>query len=108
VAALVRRACHDCHSNNTVWPWYSRIAPVSWLIADDVKGGRAHLNFSEWSYYGPEMSMLKLKQACTEVKAGDMPLWQYKLLHSQARLSQTDIEKLCSASAPPADLQPRP
>jgi hypothetical protein len=105
-AAIIQRACQDCHSNSTVWPWYSRIAPVSWLIAGDVKEGRAHLNFSEWSYYGPDMSMMKLKQICGEVKEGGMPLWQYRLLHPAARLSQQDIEQLCNASGPIADLQP--
>ncbi len=104
-AVVIQRACRDCHSNSTVWPWYSHIAPASWLIADDVKEGRAHLNFSEWSYYGPEMSMMKLKQVCSEVKEGGMPLWQYKLLHPGARLSQQDVEKLCLASSPTANLQ---
>src|SRR6516162_4122750 len=54
VIASLKRACYDCHSNQTVWPWYSNLAPVSWLIASDVKQGRAHLNFSEWTRPGPE------------------------------------------------------
>ena len=54
VVASLKRACYDCHSNQTVWPWYSNVAPVSWLIANDVKEGRAHLNFSEWTRPGPE------------------------------------------------------
>jgi hypothetical protein len=97
VAAVVRRGCYDCHSNGTVWPWYSRVAPVSWLVADDVKEGRAHLNFSEWNLYSPEMAHRKLQAACRLAKKGDMPLGQYRLRHPQARLSEQDINALCSA-----------
>jgi hypothetical protein len=98
VLSIINRSCRDCHTNSTVWPWYSRIAPVSWLVASDVTEGREHLNFSEWGHFGPEMSKEKLKQVCSEVRAGDMPLWQYTLIHSQARLSQADKDVLCSAS----------
>ncbi len=98
VSAIVKRSCGDCHSNDTVWPWYSRVAPVSWLVADDVKEGRAHLNFSEWSNYGPEMAMAKLKQACTEVREGGMPLWQYRLMHRDAQLTPADVAAICSAA----------
>jgi hypothetical protein len=96
MAAIVQRACYDCHSHNTAWPWYSRLAPGSWLMADDVKKGRAHLNFSEWANYGPEMSKEKLRGICSEVKAGEMPLWQYRLLHPQAKLSAEDVNTLCA------------
>jgi len=99
VAAIVKRACRDCHSNNTTWPWYSRIVPASWLIAGDVKEGRAHLNFSEWRLLGAEMSRLRLKEACGEVKSGGMPLWQYRLMHPEARLSEADIQTLCAAAS---------
>jgi hypothetical protein len=95
LAAIVQRACYDCHSNNTVWPWYSRIAPVSWLVADDVKEGRAHLNFSEWGLLGADVAQRRLLSACDEVKAGGMPLWQYRLLHPAAKLSEQDIKTLC-------------
>ena len=96
-AAILQRACADCHSHETTWPWYSRVAPVSWLVAGDVKQGRAHLNLSEWNFLSPEASMLKLKAACKQVKAGDMPLWQYRLMHPEARLTPADIDKICSA-----------
>jgi hypothetical protein len=96
MAAILQRACHDCHSNNTVWPWYSRYAPASWLVADDVKKGRAHLNLSEWANYGPEMSAEKLRGICSEARGGEMPLWQYRLLHSEAKLSAADINTLCA------------
>lgn len=95
--AVVRRACGDCHSNETVWPWYSRIAPVSWLVADDVKEGRAHLNFSEWNRYSPEVSQKRMGEACREVKEGGMPLFAYTLMHPNAKLSSADVSAICSA-----------
>jgi hypothetical protein len=98
VAAIVKRACRDCHSNSTTWPWYSRIAPVSWLVAADVKEARSRLNFSEWNHLGPDMSRIRLKEACSEVKSGGMPMWQYKLMHPAARLTDSDIQALCSAA----------
>jgi hypothetical protein len=58
LAAAVDRACGNCHSNQTTWPWYSRISPVSWLVASDVQRGRRHLNFSEWNFFGPEASAI--------------------------------------------------
>ncbi len=96
--AVVSRACYNCHSNITVWPWYSRIAPVSWLVADDVKEGRAHLNFSEWGSLGPDVARTRLKDICDEVQSGGMPLWQYRLVHPEAKLSEQDVKVLCSAS----------
>jgi hypothetical protein len=98
VAAIVKRACYDCHSNTTVWPWYSLIAPVSWLVADDVKEGRAHMNFSEWGLLGPDKATRRLQDACDEVKGGGMPLWQYRLIHPEARLNDEDVKAICNAS----------
>lgn len=97
-AAVVRRACADCHSHETNWPWYSRISPVSWLVAKDVRDGRARLNLSEWGRYAPEMSAARAGEMCEEVRKGEMPLWQYKLLHPNARLSAGDISALCGAA----------
>jgi hypothetical protein len=100
VATILKRACADCHSYETTWPWYSRIAPVSWLVADDVKEGRAHLNFSEWNFLSPEASAIKLREICRKVESGDMPLWQYRLMHPEARLTPAEVERVCGASAP--------
>ena len=83
---LARRACFDCHSNQTVWPWYSNIAPVSWLNQRDVNDGRRHLNFSEWNKPQRDAG-----HAVREIKSGDMPLWFYLPMHPAARL--TDAEK---------------
>ena len=68
--ALIRRACFDCHSNETVWPWYSNIAPFSWLVQRDVNGGGSHLNFTEW-----DRSQKHAKDVAAQVKQGDMPPW---------------------------------
>ncbi len=103
LAGILKRSCGDCHSNDTVWPWYSKVAPVSWLVADDVKEGRARLNFSEWNFLSPEASSIKLREICREVRSGGMPLWQYRLMHAEARLTPADIEKICAASSPPGN-----
>lgn len=87
--ALARDACFDCHSNETEWPAYSNIAPVSWLIQHDVDEGRAVLNFSEW-----QRPQEEAKEAAQEVLEGEMPLPIYQLMHAHARLSATDRERL--------------
>ena len=86
---LARRACFDCHSNETAWPWDARIAPVSWLIADHVTEGRQHLNFSEWDQPNAE-----LDEMLHEIKGGDMPLQSYVLMHPKAKLSDSEREAL--------------
>ena len=94
-AAAVERACADCHSHRTVWPWYSHIAPASWLIASDVREGRAHLNLSEWKNYGPEMSTIRVRSMCEEVAKGEMPPVYYRPLHPGAKLSAEEVRTLC-------------
>ncbi len=92
VQAVLKRACADCHSHETHWPWYSRIAPVSWLIAHDVEEGRAHLNLSVDDYMGAEDALgAEIRQV---VESGEMPPWQYVLAHPEARLSEQDTAKL--------------
>ena len=98
LTAVVSRACYNCHSNNTVWPWYSRVAPISWLVANDVHGGRAHMNFSEWGSLSAEVAHRRLQDACDEVQAGDMPPWQYRLVLPEARLTPQDVKVICAAS----------
>jgi cytochrome c551/c552 len=87
--ALIRRACFDCHSNETVWPWYSHIAPVSWLVQSDVDDGRRQLNFSEW-----DRPQRHAKDVAAQVKQGDMPLWFYLPMHPAARLTEADKQAL--------------
>jgi len=98
VAAILRRACYDCHSNETVWPWYSRVNPVAWFVIDHVHHARSHLNFSEWPTNvkkEPTPDQL-LGGICTETREGFMPLGSYLLLHRAARLSAADVDTLCA------------
>ncbi len=94
VKEIMRRSCYDCHSNESVWPWYSYIAPASWLVADDVSEGRAELNFSEWSSYDDKKKRKKIKEIWEEVEEGEMPQWYYVLMHPEARLSDADKKTL--------------
>jgi heme-binding protein len=90
VKAVLRRACYDCHSNETKWPWYGRIAPVSWFIARDVHRGRAELNFSTWNQYSTQQQVKKLRESWQEVSVSDMPPWLYRPIHRDARLTAED------------------
>jgi hypothetical protein len=88
--SLFRRACYDCHSNETVWPWYSNVAPFSWLIGSDVKEGREHLNFSEWDAYPGERQHKNLMKIVGEMEEGAMPPWYYSMMHSDSRLTEAE------------------
>jgi heme-binding protein len=90
LVSVLRRACYDCHSNETVWPWYSRVAPLSWVIAHDVNEGRAELNFSTWNQLSVDKQAKAMKESWKEVAEGEMPTWYYVALHSEARLSPND------------------
>ncbi|MDQ7030952.1 MAG: heme-binding domain-containing protein [Ardenticatenia bacterium] len=85
---LARRACFDCHSNETVWPWYSNIAPISWLVRHDVDEGRRELNFSEWHRFQEADELVEV------IQEGEMPPAYYVLLHPGARLSPEEREAL--------------
>lgn len=87
--ALAKRACFDCHSNETVWPWYAKVAPMSWLVVYDVRSGRAEFNFSDW-YDGDKPG----RKAAEEIREGGMPLPQYLLMHPEARLTPAEKEAL--------------
>ena len=76
VSAVFDRSCRDCHSNATTWPWYSRVAPASWVLADDVKEGRSHMNLSEWGGLDDRRAANKLEEICEEVSSGSMPDWK--------------------------------
>jgi hypothetical protein len=96
IASTLRRACFDCHSNETVWPWYSRVAPASWLIAHDVHDGREHLNFSTWTTL-PAGEQRKVREAiASQVERGAMPPGIYTPLHPEAHLSLQDITTLAA------------
>jgi Haem-binding domain len=87
---VLTRACYDCHSNETVWPWYSYVAPVSWLVAKDVRDGRSKLNFSTWNVLSAEEQSEAFQESWEQVQEGEMPLWFYLPLHPSAKLSAAD------------------
>ena len=91
---LARRACFDCHSNETRWPTYATLAPTSWIVQHDVSEGRAVLNFSEW--HRPQQGA---KDASEEVIHREMPPAAYRLIHADARLSAADMERLANGLA---------
>jgi cytochrome c551/c552 len=94
VKAILKRACYDCHSNETIWPWYSHVAPVSWLLAWDVHEGREELNFSTWNRYSPKKRNKLIKEIWEEIQEGEMPPWFYLPLHPEADLSDQDHRAL--------------
>ena len=95
IRSTLSRACFDCHSDETRWPWYSGLPLASWLIERDVREARGQLNFSRWTEYHRIDRADLLDKACELATAGDMPLWQYRLLHPEARLANSDIAALC-------------
>jgi len=98
VASIFKRACDDCHSNRTRWPWYSHVAPVSWMVAHHVKEGREHLNFSDWNAPDNNESAHLVSEICKEMREHEMPLRPYLPLHPEARASEADIAAVCAWS----------
>jgi hypothetical protein len=98
VMSTLRRACFDCHSDETRWPWYSTLPVASWLLEYDVREGRGRLNFSRWTEYSRFERADLLDRACELATRRVMPLWQYRLLHGEARLGAADIAALCAWS----------
>lgn len=94
VLATLKRSCRNCHSEETVWPWYSYIAPVSWLIEKDVQDGRDHFNMSRWDEYTLEDQSRILAEISAMVRRHEMPLSRYTLLHPDAKLTDQDIESI--------------
>ena len=91
VEALMRHACFDCHSNETRWPLYARLAPSSWLMSRDIHNGRNHLNFSEWGDVDEDERQDDLENAWEQVESGEMPPWFYVFpFHPDAKLSAAD------------------
>lgn len=94
VADLMERACVDCHTNHTTWPWYSRVAPVSWLVVDHVQEGRSELNLSRWGDLDARRRDHKLEELIELVEDGEMPLSSYTWGHPDARLTDAERETL--------------
>lgn len=95
VASIFNRSCNDCHSNNTRWPWYSNVAPVSWFVIGHVNEGRRHMNFSDWTRLNQREEGQMLKSICQEVTSGGMPLSSYTPMHPGSTLSAGDVKTLC-------------
>ena len=96
LVAVLEGACSD-HSNATVWPWHTRVAPVSWLMAQAVKEGRQAVNFSEWAAYSPDQQRTLLAVSCDDATSGKMP-GPYTLVRPKTRLSPQDVETICLAA----------
>jgi hypothetical protein len=94
ISVILRTSCYDCHSNETKWPWYAYVAPVSFLVTGDVSKGRKHLNFSEWDKYDEKKRDKILEEIMEEVEAGGMPLSNYIITHPEAKLEQSEIAEL--------------
>jgi hypothetical protein len=94
VVEVLRTACYDCHSNETRWPWYSKVAPVSWRIAQHVRGGRWNLNFSEWNDMDPEDQDHAREEIWEVVEKGAMPLSDYLRMHPEAVLTDSQLSTL--------------
>jgi|SRR5918911_388781 hypothetical protein len=103
VAGVLQRSCSDCHSNGTRWPWYSKVAPVSWYLADDVNEGRRHLSLSDWAAYDAKRAANKLSEMCEQVQQGEMPPKPYLLIHKSALLSDADKKLICDWTASERD-----
>lgn len=108
VEGILDRSCRDCHSNETRWPWYSNVAPVSWFVIDHVNHGRSHFNYSNWAQYRPDESAGLLKDSCALAQKGAMPLPSYLWMHGHARLEAPDIETLCTWTRATVALLPSP
>jgi len=94
VLSVLRQSCFNCHSHETQWPWYSHVAPVSWLVAHDVNEARGTMNFSNWAQYDAKERADHFKEIWDEVEDGGMPPWYYLLMHREARLSDRDKQVL--------------
>ena len=99
VQSVLKRSCYNCHSSETVWPWYSHVAPVSWLVADDVNTARSHINFQDWEAQVNESEGKEhLGLICKEIRDGSMPPRNYRIMHKDAPLSPEEVDAVCAWS----------
>lgn len=95
VSQILGRACNDCHTNTTTYPWYSNIQPSGWFLKSHIDDGRRHLNFSVFNTYAPTKKTKKLEEICEQVESKEMPLPSYLWIHSESTLSASDAKALC-------------
>lgn len=94
VKSILAKACNDCHSNNTVYPWYAKIQPVDWWLTDHVNDGKKELNFDEFNGYALRRQYRKLEECIEQVKEGKMPLDSYTWVHKDAKITNEEKAKL--------------
>jgi len=94
IQSLLKTSCYDCHSNNTSYPWYNKIQPVSWFLENHINEGKSELNFSEFGSYSKRKQKSKLKAIINQIKDDEMPLSSYELIHQNAKLSKIQKEEL--------------
>lgn len=94
IKGILEKSCYDCHSNKTTWPWYSYVAPVTFLVTSDVEHGRKHINFTEWNKYSSNDKKEIIEECIEEIEEGNMPRPIYTLFHPAAKLNSVQIKKL--------------
>jgi hypothetical protein len=103
IKLILGGSCNDCHSNNTVYPWYSNVQPAAWFLEDHINQGRRELNFSEYNTYSPKKKKHKLEEICEMVESAAMPLPSYLWIHRDSILSDTKKKALCDWSKQEAE-----
>ena len=96
ISMILNRSCADCHSNQTVYPWYTRIQPLGWFMKDHIDEGRRELNFSVFNTYAPRKKAKKLDEICEQITQSEMPLPSYLWIHGNAVLKPTEVKALCA------------
>ncbi len=96
VKLVLERSCNDCHSNQTLYPWYSKVSPFSWFLAGHIEDGRKEMNLSVWNTYTPKKKIRKLEELCEQVESAAMPLPSYLWIHRDSVLSESQANLLCS------------
>jgi len=92
IEAQLKTSCYDCHSNNTWYPWYNKIQPIAWFLEDHIKEAKGELNFNEFGDYSKRRQKSKLKSIISQIRDDEMPLWEYTIMHGDAKLSENDKE----------------
>ncbi len=98
IQSILQESCNDCHSNNTVYPWYSHIQPVAWWLGDHIKEGKQHLNFSEFANYSVAKQYHKLEEVEEMIVDGEMPLKSYSFIHTRSKLDSQQKSALVNWS----------
>lgn len=95
IKVILNRSCADCHSNETKYPWYSKIQPSAWFLKDHIDEGRREMNLSVWNTYEPRRKKKKFEEICEQVESKEMPLPSYLWIHGDAKMSDAEIKAVC-------------